>query len=224
MEICIGRRSVVDSVGTVVQELNYSDNWHAATDGNGPSLTRLSVQDDSAEANRADAWTISLGTNGTPGKEDRVDLQNDGSLNIADVDLICAQLESSDPRLDFNEDGAVNDSDLATVLEKTFQSVTGDVNLDGRFDSDDLIRVLQAGKFEDDVVNNAKWSEGDWNCDGDFTTRDFVFVFQAGTFVSEASPAATPLSWTGISSSISAALDSEFDREQQEKRASHRPG
>ena len=215
---------LVDSVGTVVQELNYSDNWHAATDGNGPSLTRLSVQDDSAEANRADAWTISLGTNGTPGKEDRVDLQNDGSLNIADVDLICAQLESSDPRLDFNEDGAVNDADLATVLEKTFQSVTGDVNLDGRFNSDDLIRVLQASKFEDDVANNAKWSEGDWNCDGDFTTRDFVFVFQAGTFVSEASPAATPLSWTGISSSISAALDSEFDREQQEKRASHRSG
>ena len=211
-------------MGTVIQELTYADDWHAATDGDGPSLTLRNVSDDSAPENPRDAWTLSLGTHGTPGQEDRADLQNDGSLNIDDVDLICAQLASSNSRLDFNQDGMVNDSDVRAVIKETFETSLGDVNLDGQFDSDDLIRVFQSGKFEDNIANNAKWSEGDWNCDGDFTTEDLVTVFQAGTFVSQVNVAATPHSSAEMSASIAAAIDSRLEQNQWPWRAHHRSG
>lgn len=58
----------------------------------------------------------------------------------------------------------------------------GDSNLDGVFNSSDLVRVFQIGKYEDRFANNATFEEGDWNLDGDFTTADFVFAFQAGTY------------------------------------------
>jgi hypothetical protein len=58
----------------------------------------------------------------------------------------------------------------------------GDANGDGRFDSADLIQVLAAGKYDDDVARNATFEEGDWNGDGDFDTRDLVLAFQAGTY------------------------------------------
>ena len=45
---------------------------------------------------------------------------------------------------------------------------------------------MQAGKFEDDIPNNASYEEGDWDGDGDFTSSDLVFVFQAGTYQDEA--------------------------------------
>ena len=215
---------LVDSVGTVIQELSYADDWYAATDGDGPSLTLRNVSDDSAPKNPRDAWTLSLGTHGTPGQEDRADLQNDGSLNIDDVDLICAQLTSSNSRLDFNQDGMVNNSDVTAVIKKTFQTSLGDVNLDGRFDSDDLIRVFQSGKFEDNIANNAKWSEGDWNCDGDFTTEDLVTVFQAGTFVAQVNVAATPHLSAEMSASIAAAIDSKLEQNPWPWRAHHRSG
>jgi hypothetical protein len=58
----------------------------------------------------------------------------------------------------------------------------GDANLDGVFSSNDLVQVLQAGKYEDDVASNATWHEGDWNGDGDFTSQDFVLAFQRGSY------------------------------------------
>ncbi len=62
----------------------------------------------------------------------------------------------------------------------------GDVNGDGLFDSSDLTSVMQRGKYEDDVPENATFEDGDWDGDGDFTTSDFVLAFQIGTY----SPAA----------------------------------
>jgi hypothetical protein len=67
--------------------------------------------------------------------------------------------------------------------------VPGDSNHDGIFNSADLVLVLAAGKYEDNIANNATFEEGDWNGDGDFTTADLVYAMQAGTYVSAASPA-----------------------------------
>jgi hypothetical protein len=65
----------------------------------------------------------------------------------------------------------------------------GDSNLDGKFDSTDLVHVFQAGKYEDAVSGNATWAEGDWDGDREFTTSDLVFAFQAGTYVAAATKA-----------------------------------
>ncbi len=60
----------------------------------------------------------------------------------------------------------------------------GDANLDGRFDSADLVVVFQANQYEKpasaDAPNDAGWSAGDWNRDGFFNSADLVFAMQLG--------------------------------------------
>lgn len=58
----------------------------------------------------------------------------------------------------------------------------GDSNLDGRFNSGDLVEVFQAGQYEDGIDGNSGWAEGDWDGDGDFTTSDLTKAFQDGRY------------------------------------------
>ena len=66
---------------------------------------------------------------------------------------------------------------INTVLGTNY----GDADLDKVFDSQDLIQVLQVGKYELRV--SATWSEGDWNGDALFNTSDLVLAAQAGAYV-----------------------------------------
>jgi hypothetical protein len=63
--------------------------------------------------------------------------------------------------------------------------VVGDANGDGVFDSADLIRVFQAGEYEDSLLENSMFDEGDWNNDGEFDSSDLVAAFAAGTYTAE---------------------------------------
>jgi hypothetical protein len=58
----------------------------------------------------------------------------------------------------------------------------GDVNSDGKFDSSDLVRLFQAGHYEDGIERNSTWTEGDFNGDQEFDTRDLVQLFQEGRY------------------------------------------
>jgi hypothetical protein len=58
----------------------------------------------------------------------------------------------------------------------------GDANLDGVFDTGDLVFVFQAGKYDANPAVRATWADGDWNCDGLFTSADLLRVFQLGTY------------------------------------------
>jgi hypothetical protein len=60
----------------------------------------------------------------------------------------------------------------------------GDVNDDGVFNSSDLVRVFQAGQYEDGIPRNSSFAEGDFNGDGEFDSSDLVLAFQAGTYES----------------------------------------
>ena len=62
----------------------------------------------------------------------------------------------------------------------------GDANLDGRFDSADLVAIFTANEFEDQVAGNSTWREGDWNGDGEFTTADLVLAFTSDEYVDAA--------------------------------------
>jgi hypothetical protein len=79
-------------------------------------------------------------------------------------------------------DAVVNHDDLDHLVIEVLNSAYGDANLDGRFNSGDLVSVFQVGEYEDGLSKNSTWSEGDWNCDGDFTTADLVTVFQTGGY------------------------------------------
>ena len=56
----------------------------------------------------------------------------------------------------------------------------GDANHDGCFGTGDLVKVLQAGKYE--TKEPANCEEGDWNGDGIFDTGDLVYVLQLGHY------------------------------------------
>jgi hypothetical protein len=71
-------------------------------------------------------------------------------------------------------------------------SLPGDSNRDGKFNSQDLVLVFQAGEYEDETVGNSTWEEGDWNADRDFNTTDLVLAFQYGRYSAEAILPAAP--------------------------------
>ncbi len=73
-------------------------------------------------------------------------------------------------------------------LVPTIQRIAGDSNDDGHFNSADLVQVLEAGEYEDEIEDNSTWEEGDWNRDGDFNTADLVQALQEGHYELEPEP------------------------------------
>jgi hypothetical protein len=64
----------------------------------------------------------------------------------------------------------------------------GDANIDGLFNSTDLVQVFQRGEYEDTVVGNSTWPDGDWNSDHEFDSGDLVAAFLDGHYVEVALP------------------------------------
>jgi hypothetical protein len=118
----------------------------------------------------------------------------DGKGMLASPHLITSQPEGAHAvrTADIDSDG---DPDLlvASAYHGTVtwheQRLIGDVNDDGVFNSADLVRVFQAGEYDDAERDNSAFDEGDWNGDGDFDSADLVFAFQAGNFVTAVRPA-----------------------------------
>ena len=129
-----------------------------------------------------------------------------GQANVSTVDVLGTRYHLGTStvdsetfrRFDFNLDGVVDELDTQFALSSTDRSLAapfpnmipmpdppsryGDTNLDGVFDTVDLVSAFQLGEFEDALSLNSTWDEGDWDGDGDFTTRDLVFAFQQGFF------------------------------------------
>ena len=113
----------------------------------------------------------------------------EGSLAIdrgAEVD----SMPSTDQRgesftrvIDGDGDGTAR-ADIGAVefLFNTPSRIVGDVNGDGRFDTSDLISILQSGEFEDGIDGNSTFEEGDWNGDGEFDKTDIILALQEGRF------------------------------------------
>ena len=97
------------------------------------------------------------------------DINRDGQLDLADVDLLCAALRTQavvSDALDLNRDQRLDPADLQYLIETLLDSTFGDANLDGLFNSRDFVLIFQAGQYEDNLVGNSTWTTGDWNCDG----------------------------------------------------------
>ena len=112
------------------------------------------------------------------------DMNFDGSVDSTDVDLQMEAIREY-PKATFHDldfSGQVDDDDLSYLIKTTLNTWFGDANLDGEFNSADLVLVFQAGHYEDRVDGNSGWVEGDWNADGDFTTSDLTVAFQDGGY------------------------------------------
>ncbi|MCA9200198.1 MAG: hypothetical protein KDA87_21815, partial [Planctomycetales bacterium] len=116
---------------------------------------------------------------GVPG-----DFSGNSTVDVADVDYLTEQIRSggTNRAFDLTDDAVVDGHDHQHWVEDIAKTWFGDANLDGEFNSQDLVAVFQSGEFEDAADGNSTWSTGDWNGDGDFTSADFVKAFQDGGY------------------------------------------
>ncbi|MEZ6119790.1 MAG: hypothetical protein R3C28_24930 [Pirellulaceae bacterium] len=78
--------------------------------------------------------------------------------------------------------GELPDGRVNSAFGSVLVTGAGDANLDGLFDSSDLVRIFQEGQYEDGITGNSTWRSGDWNGDGEFDTSDLVTAFQLGWY------------------------------------------
>jgi hypothetical protein len=122
------------------------------------------------------------------------DFNSNGRLDVEDIDLLSnvARLGTNETAYDLNADQLVDELDRTFWVETLRKTYFGDSNLDGEFNTADLVQVFQAGVYEDTIDGNAGWASGDWNGDADFNSRDLVLAFQSGGYEAGPRPAAVP--------------------------------
>ena len=170
----------------LVDRVRYNDDapWPTTPDGTGSSLTR---NDAAAYGNDAASW---LGAIASPGQVSfeppAVDLNNDGLVDNSDISILCQSLNGAGEDYDLDGNGTFDVNDFYFLVRGYLRTDAGDANLDGIFNSTDLVAVFTAAEYEDGIDGNSTWAEGDWNCDGDFGTSDLVAAFQTATYVAAA--------------------------------------
>ncbi|MCA9167825.1 MAG: sulfatase-like hydrolase/transferase [Planctomycetales bacterium] len=112
------------------------------------------------------------------------DFNADGVLDVADLNELTQAIrtQSSETRFDVNDDGQVTDGDRTFWVHDLKHTYFGDANLDGLFDTSDLIVVFQSGHYEDQIAANSTWLQGDFTGDSEFDTQDVILAFQDGGF------------------------------------------
>lgn len=123
------------------------------------------------------------------------DYDLDGSLNAPDINWLTAEIRanSTSARFDANRDGRIDASDRSAWVHELARTSFGDANLDGRFRSDDLVLVFQAGQYEDALTENSSWETGDWSGDTEFSSSDLVLAFQDGAYLADVDAGATSI-------------------------------
>ncbi len=119
------------------------------------------------------------------GESDREgDLDGDSLLNLTDIQLMCSAIltTGSPARSDLDKNGQINSGDMDYLVRTLLGTTYGDANLDGVFNTTDLVFVFQAGHYDDGIEDNSTWATGDWNCDREFDSSDLVVAFQVGGF------------------------------------------
>jgi hypothetical protein len=98
-------------------------------------------------------------------------------IDVQQVDAVCALVQSGSRLADFDRDGITDGRDRNWIFSDLLDLHVGDVNLDGQFDSSDLVAVMQRGRFQAyDGDSGTRWSEGDWDGDGDFDADDLASI------------------------------------------------
>ena len=117
-----------------------------------------------------------------------------GLFDIDTIDSLAARIRATppDPTADLNGSGNVNWDDLEYLVHEKMNLWFGDANLDGAFNTTDLVSVFTVGEFHDDLAGNSTWASGDWDGDGDFTGRDLDVAIADGAYESRSFAAPVP--------------------------------
>ena len=118
-------------------------------------------------------------------------------LGAADVNALAVRIRDVDGRrswpnrsmFDLNTDVTVDDEDHR-IWVTGLKTWYGDANLNGEFDSGDMVQVFTLGRYEEEptwtrwreALDPVSWSEGDWNGDGIFDSSDMVKAFEDGGY------------------------------------------
>jgi hypothetical protein len=120
------------------------------------------------------------------------DVNGDGLLSPLDVLLVINRVNETAPRtidtggLSADDPSTLTDIAAVDAFYNRIQRSAGDANLDGRFNSSDLVLIFQRGKYEAGIPRSAHWDDGDWNGDGMFTTADLILAFTYGQYTADA--------------------------------------
>ena len=174
-------------------EFSYEDGrdageeaWHVSTDGVGFSLVIADERGPIENWDVGAGWRPSFSIGGSPASSDsplvNADFDEDGDVDVDDLDLLSDAARRNDAAFDVNQDGVTDGLDRELVIRALLGTSFGDSNLDRVFDSRDFVLAFTAGQYEDEIPGNSGWAQGDWDGDGDFTTRDLVAAFQAGGY------------------------------------------
>ena len=123
------------------------------------------------------------------------DLDANGIWDATDIDLLSDAVREVSPngridyRFDLNRDGSVDGSDRAYWIQSVMNTYAGDVNLDGEFNSADMVAVFKIGAYENPTFDSVGWADGDWNGDRQFDSGDFVVAFAGGGYEKGPRPA-----------------------------------
>ncbi|MCA9168780.1 MAG: PEP-CTERM sorting domain-containing protein [Planctomycetales bacterium] len=159
-------------------------NWTADSNVQG-SFDEFRIYDYALDKNQvlgnyeAGPDTVNIGGGGLRG-----DFNNDGILDAADIDALTGESASGANNLayDLTGDSVVDGSDVAEWIkaDDIKKSWIGDANLDGEFNTSDLVVLFSGGKYE--TGEAAVWSTGDFTGDGLFTTSDLVSALSDGGY------------------------------------------
>ncbi len=109
------------------------------------------------------------------------DFNLNGRLDAEDIDLLTAA-DTQELAFDLNSDGVVDVNDRVLWVKELKVTWFGDANLNGEFNSNDLVFVLAAGKYEDGIPQNSGWADGDWNGDMEFDSSDLITALADGGY------------------------------------------
>jgi len=102
----------------------------------------------------------------------RGDATGDGSVDAGDIDAVFAAIGSQDGDCDLNQDGAVNKTDVDSLVHDVLCTEYGDFTLDGDVDLDDLtILGTHYGS-----TGGETWATGDLDGDGDVDLDDLTIL------------------------------------------------
>ena len=110
------------------------------------------------------------------------DVDVDGLLTAADIDRLGQAIRenATDLVFDVDQDRRIDGRDHTFWVKEVANTYVGDTDLNGEFNSVDIVNVLQAGTFATGQV--AGWKEGDWNGDARFDRADIIAALQDGGY------------------------------------------
>lgn len=111
------------------------------------------------------------------------DFNQNNELDIEDIDLLTEQSASgnNNGEYDISGDNQVDVDDIVQWVKDEKNTWIGDANLDGEFNSSDLVQVIGSGTYESQFLPGV-WSTGDFNGDGRTNSSDLVMAIGDGGY------------------------------------------